>query len=576
MGNDIKSCLPCFQEKEDSDGNNFPNPSKIEPIINIPSNVFQPEPQPEPQSPQQFEPQPELQPKPTDDTMQLFKNQFNSDPNKKYKIKEKFHQNLYLVNLRDNPKITRLMKTIPNEKIISDKIKNKDFLKKAENLQLLEHSNILILYEVYIYGNNYYLICEENKEQNLFKRIESGTLDESITKKIMEQIFNSITYLHEKNIYNIGLKLDDLFLLELKLKGGKKVIKKKSGKNVAQDNGDKKENESKKTYSLKLSAINYLEEEYENSKNCFYYYPPEIIRQIEEKNLVKINENKDNNTYDEWVCGIIMYYLLSGEFPFKGETQKDISSSIKNNDIDFSSKKFDNISESCKNLISKLLEKDQNKRIKAKDCCQELFFTGKSEEKIKKVEKLDEDSLEILQSLLKVTKPISKFHEVITAYLCLNFIDKDEKNLLSDLFKYIDEDNNNVLSKEDLKKAFDKNDITYDEEDIKHILDVFDYDQNKLIQLQEFLRVLCNKKALFTHEHIQNVFNTIDSDKNDIITAEDIKEFIGSNENDKKKVEKEFMEPFGMKPDDKLMYHQFYKMLTKNILFTSLKMKKTH
>ena len=266
-----------------------------------------------------------------------------------------------------------------------------------------------------------------------------------------------------------------------------------------------------------------------------------------------------------------MYYLLSGEFPFKGKKKEEIFSNIKNNNIDFSSQKFEQISISCKDLISKLLEKDKNKRIKANDCMDHSFFTG---DKLIENEELDEELLEILKNLLKVKKPASKFHEVIIAYLCLHFLDEEEEKKLSDLFEYIDKDRNNVISEKDIKNAFDKNKIIYTDEDIKNILDVFDYDQNNLIQLQEFLRVLCNKKKLFKHENIESVFNTIDIDKNNYINAEDIKKFVAKDEKAKNKVEKEFMEPFGMKPDDKLLYHHFYQVIKNDILFQNKKKKK--
>ena len=118
-----------------------------------------------------------------------------------------------------------------------------------------------------------------------------------------------------------------------------------------------------------------------------------------------------------------MYYLLSGEFPFKGKKKEEIFSNIKNNNIDFSSQKFEHISSSGKDLISKLLEKDENKRIKSNDCMNHSFF---SEEKIIKKEELNEELLEILKNLLKVKKPASKFHEIIIECLC-SFIDKEEK-----------------------------------------------------------------------------------------------------------------------------------------------------
>ena len=553
MGNITKSCLFYLKDKDniDEDKNNNNNSSNIEPIINMSDIKIN-----------------EKDLSKNKKQNPIFTMQFNSNPLEKYKIILKNSPYSKIISLIDNPEITHLMIIIPNKENMRNNEKNDYFLNKVNSLQLLEHTHIFKIYEIYIYDNNYYLICEYIKEKNLIEKISSGTLDESITKIIMEQILNSIIYLHEKNIFNIGLKLDEIILFEMTLKAGKiKLLKKKNDqKEVNKDNEDKKGNETKKKYDIKISTINYLKENYETTDiNSLFYYSPEIIEQIEENDLIKNNDNEDVN--DEWVCGIIMYYLLSGEFPFKGKKKEEIFSNIKNNNIDFSSQKFEHISISCKDLISKLLEKDKNKRIKANDCMDHSFFTG---DKLIENEELDEELLEILKNLLKVKKPASKFHEVIIAYLCLHFLDEEEEKKLSDLFEYIDKDRNNVISEEDIKNAFDKNKIIYTDEDIKNILEVFDYDQNNLIQLQEFLRVLCNKKKLFKHENIESVFNTIDIDKNNYINAEDIKKFVAKDEKAKNKVEKEFMEPFGMKPDDKLLYHHFYQVIKNDILFQNL------
>jgi len=553
MGNITKSCLFYLKDKDnlDEDQNTNNNSSNIEPIINMSDIKIN-----------------EKDLSKNKNQNPIFTMQFNSNPFEKYKIILENSPYSKIISLIDNPEITHLMIIIPNKENMRNNEKNDYFLNKVNSLQLLEHTHIFKIYEIYIYDNNYYLICEYIKEKNLIEKISSGTLDESITKIIMEQILNSIIYLHEKNIFNIGLKLDEIIFFEITLKVGKiKLLKKKNDqKEVNKDNEDKKGNETKKKYDIKISTINYLKENYETTDiNSLFYYSPEIIEQIEENDLIKNNDNEDVN--DEWVCGIIMYYLLSGEFPFKGKKKEEIFSNIKNNNIDFSSQKFEQISISCKDLISKLLEKDKNKRIKANDCLDHSFFTG---DKLIENEELDEELLEILKNLLKVKKPASKFHEVIIAYLCLHFLDEEEEKKLSDLFEYIDKDRNNVISEEDIKNAFDKNKIIYTDEDIKNILDVFDYDQNNLIQLQEFLRVLCNKKKLFKHENIESVFNTIDIDKNNYINAEDIKKFVAKDEKAKNKVEKEFMEPFGMKPDDKLLYHNFYQVIKNDILFQNL------
>ena len=68
-------------------------------------------------------------------------------------------------------------------------------------------------------------------------------------------------------------------------------------------------------YGIKLNDFNYSQIFNRNKNNLksIIYCSPEKIT------------NNDNNDYsDIWDCGIIMYYLLSGIFPFSGENEDEI------------------------------------------------------------------------------------------------------------------------------------------------------------------------------------------------------------------------------------------------------------
>lgn len=504
----------------------------------------------------------------------IFKNQFHSDPMTKYKEIGELSSDLKVICLIDKTDVIRLMKIFPKKNNIDNKSKKDSFLSSAEQLQLLDNPNIRKIFEIYIFNENYYIIFEKNEENNLIEKIkDEGIQKNEEIRSIMGHLLNCIIYLHEKDIFNIELKLDTIFLSEIVIKTTKKVLRKRS---KASDENKNENNNIKKNYEIKISVIDYLKEKYElEDVNTLIFYSPEIIEQIGQNNIIKkdfnINfeeekKNYINNTYDEWACGIFMYYLISGEFPFKGKTKDEIISNIKNSDIDFSSPKFELISNECKDLITKLLEKDNNKRIKCNECFNHPFFTEKKLQK-QDTETNDEIDIEILKNLLEIKKPASKFHELIIAYLCFNFIDKEEEIKLSQLFHYIDKDHNNILSEQDIKDAFTKNNIKFTEEQIKNILYVFDYDQNNLIQYQEFLRVLCNKEDLFKEQNLKNVFDVIDEDKNNYINADDIIKFVSNEEGIKNKVQKELMEPFGMKPENKMIFSQFCEIIKNDKLY---------
>ena len=80
----------------------------------------------------------------------------------------------------------------------------------------LDQQDIIKIYYIYIFSKNYYVIYE-NLENNLLK---TGQIDIELKfrKEIMEKLFKIINYLHEQNIYNIGLNFDNLFLKKMELK----------------------------------------------------------------------------------------------------------------------------------------------------------------------------------------------------------------------------------------------------------------------------------------------------------------------------------------------------------------------
>ena len=77
---------------------------------------------------------------------------------------------------------------------------------------------------------------------------------------------------------------------------------------------------------------------------------------------------------DEWACGVLMYLLLVGHPLFDGTTDIEIFYAIQSQPLDLNIDELKDVSNDCKDLISKLLELDINKRIKAEDALEHNFF----------------------------------------------------------------------------------------------------------------------------------------------------------------------------------------------------------
>mmetsp|Transcript_20714 Transcript_20714/g.18121 ORF Transcript_20714/g.18121 Transcript_20714/m.18121 type:complete len:94 (-) Transcript_20714:1312-1593(-) len=84
-----------------------------------------------------------------------------------------------------------------------------------------------------------------------------------------------------------------------------------------------------------------------------YYIAPEVL------------DRNYNEKCDIWSCGVILYIMLSGFPPFNGDTDREIMKKVKEGHYSFDYEEWDVVSDEAKNLISKMMEKDINKRYSA-------------------------------------------------------------------------------------------------------------------------------------------------------------------------------------------------------------------
>ena len=96
---------------------------------------------------------------------------------------------------------------------------DKTFLKEIEVLSILNHPNIIKLYEYYQDDLNYYFITEFAEGGELYEKIyEIKNYQESDAAAIMEQLLSAISYMHSKSVVHRDIKPENI-LLETKSTG---------------------------------------------------------------------------------------------------------------------------------------------------------------------------------------------------------------------------------------------------------------------------------------------------------------------------------------------------------------------
>jgi len=96
-----------------------------------------------------------------------------------------------------------------------------------------------------------------------------------------------------------------------------------------------------------------------------FYLSPEIILQHEYGSAV-----------DMWSCGVILYVILAGKFPFGGASDLEYLKQVVRKDIRFPDDEWRDISSECKSFILRLLEKNPKKRYTADEALNDPWITN--------------------------------------------------------------------------------------------------------------------------------------------------------------------------------------------------------
>lgn len=254
---------------------------------------------------------------------------------------------VYLVQHKDTNELYAMKKINKKYSNLLSQI-NMLIKNEIEIMKKLNHKNIIKLIEVINdpISKYYYIIQEYISRGNINDVLNTiDAIDENIIRKYMHSIIHGVSYLHYNNIIHRDIKPDNLLI----------------------DNND----------NIKITdfgTANIFKSEYlinNNIQGTPAFMAPEVFN---------IEYSKINEAIDIWSIGVTLYLIVTNQLPWDGKNDMELLNNIKTKELTFPDNKFCRIeiTPNLKNLLERMLDKQQETRITLKQIALHEWITNES------------------------------------------------------------------------------------------------------------------------------------------------------------------------------------------------------
>ncbi|XP_065637163.1 calcium-dependent protein kinase SK5 isoform X2 [Quercus suber] len=200
---------------------------------------------------------------------------------------------------------------------------------------------------------------------------------------------------------------------------------------------------------------------------------------------------------------------------YRPETEKGIFREILQGKLDFHSDPWPVISESAKELIRKMLDRNPKKRPKAHEVlCHPWIADDNAPDK-----PIDSAVLSRLKKFSAMNKLKKMALRVIAEKLS-----EEEIGGLKELFKMLDTDNSGTITFDELKEGLKRVGSELMESEIKDLMDAADIDNSGTLDYGEFLAATLHLNKLEREENLLSAFSFFDKDGSGYITIDELQQ----------------------------------------------------
>ncbi|CAF3421098.1 unnamed protein product [Rotaria socialis] len=295
-----------------------------------------------------------------------------------------------------------------------DEISKAHLFQEVQCMKLVQHPNVVRLYEVIDTPNKLYLILEFADGGDMYDYItrHANGLNESLSRKYFRQICRALKYCHKMYVCHRDLKPENIVFFE------------KQGVVKLTDFG----------FSNLFSPGKKLL----TSCGSLAYSAPEIL----------LGDPYDAPAVDIWSLGVILFMLVTGRAPFQEANDSETVMMI----LDCSYKVPSHISSECQSLIYRMIVREPEKRATLDEVISDIWYRQCEDDDNKEQHRIDslrlishEDHELIIQQMIdgnianketiSTALNDNQYNHMTATYyllaeqiLCANF-DKEERNV---------------------------------------------------------------------------------------------------------------------------------------------------
>lgn len=286
------------------------------------------------------------------------------------------------------------VKVIDKQKL--DEISKAHLFQEVRCMKLVQHPNVVRLYEVIDTQTKLYLIQELGDGGDMYDYImrhERG-LDELSARTYFKQIVQAISYCHELHVVHRDLKPENVIFFE------------KLGLVKLTDFG----------FSNQFNPGKKLE----TSCGSLAYSAPEIL----------LGDSYDAPAVDVWSLGVLLFMLVCGEAPFQEANDSETLTMI----MDCKYKLPPHITQECRNLIGNMLKREPGHRASLKQIMKDPWLNMgdgipaitmplisreviSEEDHLSVIERMEEGNIATREEILRSLEKDSYDHITATYYL---------------------------------------------------------------------------------------------------------------------------------------------------------------